>query len=236
MARPRFWIFDTAGNTTCFADSLAALALIPNWLGCEQAGCADIDKASVQMAGGEFCANACLAFAALSHMAGSASRIISMAGVRLPIEAAGQCPVWQTRARLPAHAINAQDGQAGCVARLPGIAHLLVESAEESAQTAEKGQQMLQAHGLCGEPAAGVIWWRRNGARLTIRPLVAVPAAGVINMEGACGSGSIALAHALGPGEYEIEQPSGAVLHVANRNGEIALTASTRLAARGEIC
>lgn len=80
--------WSSGGNTTLFlhvADgtpaqlsALAQRALCQAWLGAEQAGCVSLEQRSLQMAGGEFCVNACralgalLAHARLTHPGGGA--------------------------------------------------------------------------------------------------------------------------------------------------------------------
>lgn len=54
-----------AGGTPLQLRALAQSALRQAWLGAEQAGCVSLEQRSLQMAGGEFCVNACRALGAL---------------------------------------------------------------------------------------------------------------------------------------------------------------------------
>lgn len=232
-----FHIFSTAGNTTLFVDSAGsqgrALASVP----CEQAGFADPAQGIVEMAGGEFCVNACLAFAALQALNGINPEKMRMAGESVEIAAKGEPPLWTASAVLSADGSRQEQPECGIV-HLPGISHVLLNMPEFPAPgTAfDQGRALLKQLGLEQEPAAGIIWWRKSGADYEIMPLVHVPAAGTFNLEGACGSGSMALSLFLGPGLRTIRQPSGESLLLENRGGRhVQVTAQVRLVARGEL-
>jgi len=232
-----FHIFDTAGNTTLFVDKpgLQREALLA--LPCEQAGYADVCQDSVVMAGNEFCVNACLAFAALKAMAGVAGHELRMAGETIQANAKGDLPKWEAKAVLPFGDSTLEDADGVNIVRLPGISHALVKTEEfpAPASALREGKRLFARLGLAAEPAAGIIWWQKSGDSYAILPVVMVPEAGTCNAEGACGSGSLALALFLGKGRHGIAQPSGCRLIVENRGRDIEITAEVRLVARGEL-
>lgn len=237
MAETEFHIFSTAGNTTLFVEqpgaARAAIAALP----CEQAACADLRVGEAVMAGGEFCVNACLAFAALQSLKKAALSSMLMAGHRIGIAASGSAPVWQTSAILPFGRAPLAEKSGYLIARLPCICHVLLETDvfPEEAEARLAGARLAASAGLAHEPAAGIIWWRRADDAYAIMPLVMVPGAGTCNVERACGSGSLALALCLGKGDYRINQPSGEALGVRHMGEELEITAQSRLVAHGEM-
>lgn len=228
-----FWKFDTAGNTTLFVDRPEilpkALAVIPS----EQGGFFRAN--SLEMAGGEMCVNACLAFAALLDAIGETADSMRIAGQKVLISAEGEIPAWRCRAEF---ALDGCEKETGVnLAHFEGISHALIETEffPEERDALAEAKILRRRLGLDSRKAAGVVWWRKLDSALEILPVVAVPGAGSCNLEGACGSGSIALALNLGEGAYDIRQPSGEFLKVAIEAGKAVIEGESRLAAKGAL-
>ena len=209
-------------------------------LAAEQAGFLVLPHAEssllrIEMAGGEFCGNATLAAAALAVAEGArAPFFIECSGAAVPLQAEARAlgaGRWLARAEMPqAHDVRrlSLDGVASEALRLgsatdavavkatcvllPGIAHLVIEAADLSTASYEAllSRFMHEAEA----DAYGIVPFARLAQeRFRIRPYVAVPRAKSRVFERACGSGSLALALALG-GEAEgrclaVEQPGG---------------------------
>lgn len=231
----QFWKFSTAGNTTVFVSKRDALPGALAIIQAEQAGYAD--GMALEMAGGELCINAALAFAALLNLQGQRVPRIHICGNIVRINADGQLPEWQCHIELPVCRCESRDYGGIRVQHLNGISHALIESDDfpSSDDAFAKAAELRRDLGLEERAAAGVVWWRRLEAGLEIMPVVAVPAASTCNAEAACGSGSVALALSLGPGRHEILQPSGEKLTVQACDGAVAVEARVRLLAQGEI-
>ena len=102
---------------------------------------------------------------------------------------------------------------------------------------------LRREHDLDREAASGVVWWRRRLEQLEMVPVVHVRDAGTDFLEGACGSGALALALALYEPErrrrLSIVQPSGGILEaeilrdgdglVAEIDGDVLLVAQGRV-------
>ena len=71
---------------------------------------------------------------------------------------------------------------------MDGTTHLLPENCLAAAA------MLRRDHDLDKEAACGVIWWRRRQQQLEMLPVVHVRDAGTDFLEGACGSGALALA------------------------------------------
>lgn len=114
--------------------------------------------------------------------------------------------------------------------QLPGITHLLVDSARfaapecESAAWRKESEALRLMAGVADAEASGVVWYRASeDGSVRIWPAVAVKATASEHLESACGSASLALALALragmaaepgGEGGVAVVQPSGGVLSV----------------------
>ena len=225
------------GNTTVFLRgdvgtrehaALLCEAMDYNHLAAEQAGflvAPHTEEAllRIEMAGGEFCGNATLSAAALAAAEGAEPPFfVECSGAPEPLRAEA-CPLgagrWLARAEMPqAHELRQLSldglsfgGAAICVS-LPGIAHLVVEAADLSAVDYDALLACLMHEAVAD--AYGVVPFERMGHdRFRIRPYVAVPSAGSRVFERACGSGSLALALALGDAaegtRIAVEQPGG---------------------------
>lgn len=129
--------------------------------------------------------------------------------------------------------------------RMPGMSHLLVNTASHplpalSGEAWKKQSAVWRAScGLAGEPASGVIWFRREGRAFRIWPAVEVKATHSEHLETACGSASLALAlnewRQSSPDPVDIIQPSGETLRVfpAAIPGQAWVSGPVRLAAAG---
>ena len=225
------------GNTTVFLRgeaaqevraALLAEAMDYDHLAAEQAGFLVAPHSEealfrIEMSGGEFCGNATLSAAALAAAEGAESLfLVECSGAPEPLRAEAH-PLgsgrWLTRAEMPpAHEVRriSLDGlsfgsAAICVSFL-GIAHLVVEAADLSA--ADYDELLARLMRETDADAYGVVPFERMGREhFRIRPYVAVPSAESRVFERACGSGSLALALALGDAaegtRIAVEQPGG---------------------------
>lgn len=235
-----FHLFSTAGNTTLFLEGApGSLREAMNIIPCEQAALADVREARAVMAGGEFCVNACLAFAALLRLNGEESPVMRMVDQSVSLCISGAAPGWCVQATFPASMVSATCTGGKNLARLPGIVHALVEVDRGTSfpeDAIKQARRLWAAMDLDNEPASGLVWWRKVDSGFEILPVVQVPQAGTCNVEGACGSASLALAMLLPEGEYSVAQPSGSVLTVRRSGASLALAGPVRLLARGELC
>lgn len=273
MAALTFCKWSPCGNTTLLFPAhgldaarqarLAAAALDASCLGGEQAGFVDMRARSLRMAGGEFCVNAARAFGAqLALEAGGARQsLVDGAGdaqdfscdVRVSgwpspvgVHARGFGPQWQVAARLalpPCPVVRPAPGVT--LVRLPGIVHLLMDGATHllPENCLAAAAMLRRDYELDKEAACGVIWWRRRQQQLEMLPVVHVRDAGTDFLEGACGSGALALALSLHEKgrrrRLSLLQPSGGLLDVeimqegdalaAEVDGDVHLVAQGRV-------
>lgn len=227
-----FTLFSTAGNTTLFVDHPDCANSAMKIISCEQAGYAAAQR--VVMAGGEFCANACLAFAALSQMEGFGSLHMQMAGITVEVSCKGELPQWDCTATFPTEGCTISPDR--CVVHLSGISHAFIPGEPpESSSIFVEAARLREVYNLAEKPAAGITWWHMEDAVISITPVISVKQAGTCNLEAACGSASLGLALCLGNGSFDFLQPSGAILTVSNRNKSLTLTGPVSLEARGVI-
>lgn len=239
-----FYKFSPSGNTTVFllGDSAqhgryCAEALGENGVGGEQAGMVDPRSRTLMMAGGEFCANACRALAALLALLnpGEESFTARVSGLEseVELEAKGALPSWRARASFPMPGLTLSENRVD----LPGITHIY----EKTFRFPSKGEAMrlgLSRVERISDPdmaAAGHVWWRHKDGELEILPFVRVPGAGTAMLESACGSASLGLAALLGLDVCRIYQPSGAALEVRIGGGRVSVAGDVKLVCRGEI-
>ena len=232
----------------------------------EQMGFYTAQPPTLRMAGGEFCLNATRALAALfaadastddwlGHIHTSGIEVEARA-LRLPAAA----PLYTAAVTLPVTAPPARSLAPGVVLqRLPGISHILLDARAHPFPTAEHGPggwrreaaDLLARHGLEGEQAVGCVWWRPATARdaadcptpdappdVRIDPVVTVREPFTVFYESACGSGSLALALALGPERpWVVAQPGGESLTITFAHGAPPVRATVsgpvRLLGRG---
>lgn len=213
-----------------------AMRLIP----AEQGGYADLTGCYLEMAGGELCINAAIAFAALAEMTGSPCNVLKMAKQNISFGTTGRAPRWLAwidfNLDCNANTMQMVDTDRITVSHLPGISHVLIECTKlpDLAEAKVKAQSRLEEHGLAAS-AAGVVWWRRFGEELELTPVVAVPQAGTFNLEGACGSASLAVALIQSRKKSRIRQPSGEYLTVEIGPRSARIEAPVSLLASGEL-
>ncbi len=237
MQETAFHLFDTAGNTTIFVAEPDAPKKALKAIPAEQAAWADITTDHVEMAGGEFCVNACLAYAAMKTVSGGTPHELHMAGESVELDIQGAFPGWFCSAVMQPARGQTFEKNGYAIAQLPGIVHILAPVADfaDNADAARRGTELIAEMGFASSPAAGVVWWRKNEDFHEIKPLVTVPAANTCNIEGACGSGSVALALSLGYGEYKIKQPSGQYINIKYSASILEISAPVKLMASGAL-
>lgn len=206
-------------------------------VGAEQAGYADLGGKRLEMAGGEFCANACLAYGALLNLNSLEPDSLKIAGMRVELFATGEAPKWRCGALFDIGNIASEDIGGIAICRMGAISHALIEceALPDAGKARSQALEMIGSLGLADEPACGVVWWRRDGDGLEIMPVVMVPGAGTCNLEGACGSGSLAAALGLGSGRHSLKQPSGQNLEVEIRDGRALIEGPVKLLAEGRL-
>ena len=193
----------------------------------------------IEMAGGEFCGNATLSAAALVAAEGArAPFFVECSGAPEPLRAEARslgAGRWLARAEMPqAHELRRLSldglsfgGAAICVS-LRGIAHLVVEAADLSAVDYDALLACLMREAAAD--AYGVVPFERMGREhFRICPYVAVPCAESRVFERACGSGSLALALALG------DAAEGTRIAVEQPGGTLFVERGTRLLLEGEV-
>lgn len=129
--------------------------------------------------------------------------------------------------------------------RMPGISHLLIDTAVHALPDLEGGgwkdssSRRRSQYGLANAPASGVIWFRREKTAFRIWPAVEVTATRSEHLETACGSASLALAlrawQQQGAGPVDVLQPSGETLQVfpAANPGQAWISGPVALVAEG---
>lgn len=232
-----FWKLSTAGNTTLFlaasVDPGRALASVP----ADQAAFVDFPERRLVMGANELCVNACLAFGALLEATGYRSGEISILDQSVKVAVSGSMPFWQVTACFPMPSVLWEDCDAAKICHLDGISHALinVETLPERDMAFSQAQKLRKSLGLESRPAAGIIWWRRLPDCLELMPIVSVPMLATCNLEGACGSASLALALAQGNEHCKIAQPSGKFLQLHIQDDTIEVSADVSFLADGHI-
>lgn len=227
--------FSTAGNTTLFVETGAPLSKIWQLIPAEQAGYVNIEKNLLEMAGGELCVNATLAFAALLQLRREKVAEVEIASQKINVEVKGKKPEWLVWAEFEPK-VTMLESEAACVVHLAGITHILLQNNNlpDDATALQLAADVKMNHNLQDKPAVGVVWWKKTGSILAIKPVVSVPKANTCNLEQACGSGSLALALHLGDGSYKIQQPSGEIIKINVAGNKAAIECPVRLLAFGE--
>ena len=213
--------------------SIANALLHSDHLCADQVGFLSIinDIPHMEMMGGEFCVNALRSAAAVFARKGILPRTgdkewageITTSGasdsVHVSVRETFKDVIYESGIALPAPPQNsAQETAPGEVlVRLPGITHLLLDTARHSFPTnpLEAAKEKRREYGLEKEEAAGVVWFSEKEGAYSILPVVHVAATESAVLESACGSGSLALALYLSPEkELWVEQPSGHSLSI----------------------
>lgn len=254
-----FYKFSPSGNTTLFllgkinsaSGAYCRLALGPEGICAEQCAMAEVDSQTLQMGGGEFCANACRAFGALLALLedpcaheDSFHFDVRVSGSTEPVSllVSGKSPLWQVAATFSIKDSHIEKIAKGVLlVRLPGINHLLLSDAwPELDQIPSLAAQARHIYQLPSCPANGIVWWKEEETRLEILPYVEVPASGTAMLESSCGSASLALALAqaelTGKNNFLVRQPSGDELAIKLESGNKAtLAGEVRLCAKGKL-
>ena len=232
-----FWKLSTAGNTTLFLEKRCDAGEALELICAEQAGYVDLAARSLCMAGGEFCANACLAYGALLDALGFFPEQLSIGDTTIKVRARGKMPVWEVCAQFPLPECKWEGGEDVRVCHAQGISHVLLRCPELPARegSLEIAAGVRRDWRLDSRPAAGVVWWRQLADCLEILPVISVPSLGTCNLEPACGSASIALALGMGAGRHSIRQPSGKTLLVDAGADSISVTGEVLFQASGEL-
>ncbi|MBD5552829.1 MAG: hypothetical protein HDQ44_00675 [Desulfovibrio sp.] len=227
-----FWKFSTAGNTTLFVERSPAAAL--GVIDAEQAGIADFAAGSLTMAGGEFCANACLAYGAFSAMLARPATQVIISGRQVRLRIEGSFPAWHCLAQFQFGDYRAEPSMDGVLCHLPGISHMLrqCETFPAGASVLAYAEELAK---IVPNPAAGLICWQRLADGFAIMPAVAAPGAGTCNLEQACGSGTLALASLFAGQKCRVRQPSGEILEAELAGADAVLSGPVHFLAKGEI-
>lgn len=244
----KFFKFNPSGNTTVFllgrvsptTPHYCRVTLSPLGVGGEQAGMVEIGKTvRLMMAGGEFCVNACCALGGLLRLLSPPDSTAHFYTVyssglneKIILFVRDNPPRWLSTAVFSMPEVKITGGKV----EMPGIVHFF----EEVQHFPDKEEAIRLAKNFLADknqvyPAAGHVWWRKNGSNLEILPFVMVPEAGTAMLESACGSASLGLASLLGNSVSRVIQPSGKTLKVERRNDQFAVTGTVSLICVGEI-
>lgn len=202
--------------------------------GVEQSGSLIVPKdgsrAHFEMSGGEFCGNAARSVALiLSRLGYGASLQFTMSGIKNPVSAevrddGGVSRVSCTFFDLPLQ-LDIKDGSERIV-DLGGIAHIILFEPFPKEYEQLHGHLRDRFH-LNERDAVGVVWTERNQeGKVKIEPVVWVRSIDTFFHETSCGSGSIAIAVAIGVSEVEVVQPTGESIFVKVDHQTVTLTST----------
>jgi diaminopimelate epimerase len=212
-----FFKLSPCGNTTILIPEhaiaeknkqiIAKTILLPTHIQAEQVGFINMEKASLAMAGGEFCVNATRAFGALlaeAHSQGAIaadapfSALVTVSGMAEPVRVivSGCRPLWQVDVELELASLPPclPVGQGMVLVRLSGIDHLLIDDSIHPMPEnwLNAAAALRREHHLEESEAAGCIWWRQTKQGVSMKPVVWVRACNSTFLESACGSGALA--------------------------------------------
>lgn len=255
-----FYKFSPGGNTTVFLRGpcpdkdksyYCREAISESGLSAEQAAWVNLEKNFFEMAGGEFCVNACRAFGALldidSQNADMPRAYKAQIGKFGPIDlmVEGRIPAWRVKVVFKQNIERIENHSTShAIVQFPGINHLLIKVSalplrEEIPIIANK---LSQQYSINSAPAFGVTFWTQSPQdNVEILPYIQVPEINTAVVENSCGSASVALSlirHI--DGLQTIRQPSGEILEVLVNNSrsstrEICVSGSVELVAQGQI-
>jgi len=237
-------IFAAGGNATAIAiidKGLArkeyearGLALMDAYenLGIEQCGFAVLESTHFEMAGGEFCGNAARSAAIVFHnhlqknefeftMSGFPGKVIAQVESTGNNEYFVKC--FFPKLNTVAQQVLVMNKPAQLV-DLGGIVHvvLMEEFPQDSYESTHR--QVTQELKLETRDAVGVLWGEKDGDSVKMHPVVWVRAIDTFFYETSCGSGSIAMAAALGA--TEICQPSEQLINVLIDDSGVSLSSN----------
>ncbi len=186
--------------------------------GAEQAGFLIPSDMHFEMAGGEFCGNAARSAAVLLHNdLGVRSFEFTVSGFSGNVIADviksedGTYNVTCTFPGLPTDLkpVTLPSGAEASVVDLGGIVHVVIEGAfpKERADYEREHREIVEALGLTGRDAVGVIWYEHSNGSVLMHPVVWVRTVDTFFYEESCGSGTIAVGKVTG--FIKIYQPSG---------------------------
>ena len=263
MRNWKFYKFSPSGNTTLLLDVENARlrnkrplieAVGADGVPAEQAGYADVASCHLEMAGGEFCANASRAMGALMDLRArrgeegrntSRKYRISVSGMSdyVEIDVEGSCPCWQVSASFNSGQASFETSGHGALVKLPGIAHFLwnVDFFPPKADLPALAAKAYEKFSGFSFPAFGVVWHARHKDKFEILPYVHVRDANTAMLESSCGSASMALAllnHRCGErNEIRVGQPSGddLICAVEADDRSVTLSGVVKLCASGQL-
>ena len=267
----RYSVFDPTGNITALVESpveperrrAIAASLMARLPEVEQVGFVRLGapvsangplRASLRMAGGEFCGNASMSAAALCLLRSGRKKDaetvwLSVSGTDGPVEVRLEredAVSFRGAVRMPpARGISEIDCSCGALAgklpfvRMEGIGHLIVGADSPFFALRNDGEAAGRAvRKLCAAldtECLGLLFLTKEGAQYRMDPLVYVPLGNTLFWERSCASGSAAAAMYLAAkkGEavsLELSQPGGC-LHARSdpQRGETWLCGRTRL-------
>lgn len=216
---PTLLLIDT-GLTPQQQAHVGGVLLDPLHLYAEQVGFIDLPKASLRMAGGEFCVNASRSLGAVLAVQGllparddgTLHAMLSVSGLDAPVQIEVAPPrkgqsfsqrVVQSAALVPlpvgTDCVPLADGI--MQVSLPGITHVLIDAAKHplSPDGKKDAAALRQRFALEQHAAVGCIWWQHAddplaGQCLRMQPIVWVRSLQSACLESSCGSGAMACA------------------------------------------
>ena len=267
----KYSLFDPTGNITALVESPVeparrretAAALMARLPAVEQVGFVRFGapasaegplRASLRMAGGEFCGNASMSAAALCLLRlrpekDAETVWLSVSGTDGPVEVRlerEETDAFRAAVRMPpARSVSEIDCRCGALAgklpfvRMEGIGHLIVGADSPFFALRRDGEAAGRAlRALCAAldtECLGLLFIEEQGERRRMDPLVYVPLSGTMVWENSCASGSAAFAMYLAAkkGEavaVELSQPGGVLRAESDpQRGETWLIGRTRL-------
>jgi D-alanyl-D-alanine dipeptidase len=184
----------------------------------EQAGFLYLEDKKLEMAGGEFCGNACAAagLALLAHLSTPKVRY-SVSGFEDEVTAEITPTGGRVRISFTGMAFSLQKvtygGKRLDVVDMKGIIHILIEDDFPVANYKTIQRDIIDKLGLRNRDAVGVIWYAQTAKEVQVYPVVWVRKVDTTFYESACGSGAIATS--IATGIEKIRQPTGEYINVS---------------------
>ena len=245
----RYILMDPTGNRTVLVETGVPVSRQPQIAQqllrleptAEQVGflgqAASCDTA-LRMAGGEFCGNAAMSAAARYAMQTGQARCtvrVQISGAKAPIAVRieqSDEKRWQGAVEMPQplsiEEVRFSDGRTLPVVFLPGIAHVIMDSAPDADAPKLAKSRCAELHA----DALGMMFLDRCAQTLT--PLVYVPSGDTLFWEHSCGSGTSAVGAYLAAQANEaltipFRQPGGTLEVYAEPGGTLRLRGTTAL-------
>lgn len=196
-------------------------ALLRSYPTAEQSGLLYIKDRRLQMAGGEFCANASAATAViLANELGESTIRYTVSGFDGDVAAEVMSlsdNVYRVRTSFIGMKYEVErlmyEGVWIDIVDMKGIIHVLIDGAFPASNYESVQRTIVNALKLRSRGAVGVIWYSQQDGKVQINPVVWVRDVDTLYYESACGSGSIAVA--LCTGLSTILQPTGECIRVS---------------------